>query len=288
MYLYSTFGNAYGYSYSYPCVQTTYVPNREKFVCQSSSCYTRNGKACVFPFKYAGRIYNQCIDLLNGGTPWCSTKVDSNGQHTSGFWDNCQETCPLNNCPVGYVRSFPDTTCYRVASFKEKVESFDEAEGICQNEGARLWQPRVLESVDRILDLEQDLLTYDAYYAIGMRKEFGTIQKTYPNGEPVEQEFSKRLQWQQEYQVQNDYGQNLCIVLYRRRFQMVSCNGHNSSSTPLYFICEARPMDDIDDGGTCHFPFSYNSETFSSCTNYKNKEMSKLPVCKLVLEHTLD
>ena len=96
-----------------------------------------------------------------------------------------------------------------------------------------------------------------------MRKEFGTIQKTYQNGEPVEQEFSKRLQWQQEHQVQNDYGQNLCIVLYQKIFQMVSCNGHNSSSTPLYFICEARPMDDIDGGGTCHFPFSYNSETFN-------------------------
>ena len=277
-----SFSYSVGYSYSYPCLGSwSDDPYREKFVCQLSSCYTKTEKACVFPFKYAGRIYNQCIDLLNGGSAWCSTRVDSNGQHVPGFWDNCQENCPLNNCPVGYVRSFPDTTCYRVASLKEKVESFEEAEDICQNEGGRLWQPRVLESVDRILDLEQDLMNYDTYYATGMRKTLGSEKKSYQNGEPVEKEFSMRLQWQQDYEVEYEYGQNhLCIVLYQGRFQVVSCTGHNSSSTPLYFICEARPMDDIEGRGTCHFPFSYNSQTFSSCTNYKNQNMSKSPMCK--------
>ena len=243
---------------------------KNRFVCQASSCYTKTRKACIFPFKYAGRIYNQCIDLLNSGTPWCSTRVDSYGHHVAGHWDDCEETCPLNNCPVGYVRSFPDTTCYRISSLRERVESFDEAEDICQGEGARLWQPKVYASVSRLLNLEDDILNYDAYYATGMRKING--RTTYQNGELVDKAFSNIIPWNYSYTYRLNED---CYGLYKARFQRLSCEGYNTTTTPLYFICEARPMDDINGAGTCHFPFSYNNKVYSSCTYDDSLQMSK-------------
>ena len=34
---------------------------------------------------------------MTNNLPWCSTKVDRNGEHISGQgnWGNCDETCPL-------------------------------------------------------------------------------------------------------------------------------------------------------------------------------------------------
>ena len=42
---------------------------------------------CHFPFKYGGITYNQCYD------GWCSIKVDANGNHISGWYEYCDETC---------------------------------------------------------------------------------------------------------------------------------------------------------------------------------------------------
>ena len=69
--------------------------------CPSSSkqeCKTTNGKSCVFPFFYQGVKYSGCSTVGRGGTPWCSTVTDKDGnyiEHPSKFltWGNCDQNC---------------------------------------------------------------------------------------------------------------------------------------------------------------------------------------------------
>ena len=72
----------------------------------------------VFHFRYKGRIYNTCINLDvfgQGGTvPWCSTTLDSQGNHVTGSEEECQATCSISNCPVGFHWVATTGTCYMV------------------------------------------------------------------------------------------------------------------------------------------------------------------------------
>ena len=86
-------------------------------ICHISHCRTLSGKFCTFPFKYSGRSYSSCITLGMDGTPWCSTNVDSEGNHIYGFEEACDPSCNVMNCPVGYFRAYPDNTCYKVCNF---------------------------------------------------------------------------------------------------------------------------------------------------------------------------
>ena len=45
-------------------------------------------KKCIFPFKYHGVTYNQCIKK-NHDRLWCSTKTDANDNHLTGEYGNC-------------------------------------------------------------------------------------------------------------------------------------------------------------------------------------------------------
>ena len=53
-------------------------------------CQTKNGKPCEFPFSYNGRSYDMCVDVDNGGVPWCYTNFQRN------TWGNCN----ISSCPV--------------------------------------------------------------------------------------------------------------------------------------------------------------------------------------------
>ncbi len=44
---------------------------------------------CDFPFSYNNITYSDCTEVDNNGIAWCSTKVNSNGVHVTGFWGNC-------------------------------------------------------------------------------------------------------------------------------------------------------------------------------------------------------
>ena len=56
-----------------------------------STCLTRTGKSCIFPFKYSGLNYTRCTpkDKLLGS--WCATKLDANGV-SYGLWGSMQTT----------------------------------------------------------------------------------------------------------------------------------------------------------------------------------------------------
>lgn len=91
--------------------------NKEKLsvpMCELKQCTTTSGQFCIFPFKFAGRTYSECITLGNNGTAWCSTRTDEFGNHIIGFEEECMSTCSVNNCPTGYQKAVPENTCYKV------------------------------------------------------------------------------------------------------------------------------------------------------------------------------
>ena len=58
------------------CVGSCSTPAPEK--CITTSSLTTLGKACVFPFKYEGVMYNSCMSKDNDRL-WCATEVDKDG-----------------------------------------------------------------------------------------------------------------------------------------------------------------------------------------------------------------
>jgi len=60
-------------------------------------CTVENGKACVFPFRHKNVTYAGCTDDRDPDEKyWCSTEVDSQGEHLGGkkAWGYCPQDCP--------------------------------------------------------------------------------------------------------------------------------------------------------------------------------------------------
>ena len=58
------------------------------------------GMKCMLPFKFDEFTFNACpSDPSPTGKPWCSTKVDDNGEHVYGgpHWGECSSDCPTEN-----------------------------------------------------------------------------------------------------------------------------------------------------------------------------------------------
>ena len=49
---------------------------------------------CVFPFTFSDVKYTGCTTILDPNNPWCSTRVDENGEHILGSWEYCGAECP--------------------------------------------------------------------------------------------------------------------------------------------------------------------------------------------------
>jgi len=67
-------------------------------------CLTKSGPSlnqpCIFPFTYKDITYNGCPKIPNRPSQrWCSTEVDSNGNHIAGQrkWGHCSSNCPTQN-----------------------------------------------------------------------------------------------------------------------------------------------------------------------------------------------
>ena len=48
---------------------------------------------CIFPFKFWDITFNSCTLFRENG-PWCSTKVDINGDFIEGYYGYCGTNCP--------------------------------------------------------------------------------------------------------------------------------------------------------------------------------------------------
>ena len=69
---------------------------------------------CSNNFRYKGRMYDTCITLDYGGKAWCSIGTDENDNHVKDYWKECDVTCPVSDCPIGFYRMWKDKSCYQV------------------------------------------------------------------------------------------------------------------------------------------------------------------------------
>jgi len=70
---------------------TCNTPPEAIHACASTSCPTVTGKSCMFPFRYKGTVYKQCITRDNGNTPWCPTELTDNGDWIQGKIESCNQ-----------------------------------------------------------------------------------------------------------------------------------------------------------------------------------------------------
>ena len=60
----------------------------------------KTGMNCIFPFVIDGISHTGCTMHGIEDTeymPWCSTKVDKDGNHIKGNWGDCSRECPVDN-----------------------------------------------------------------------------------------------------------------------------------------------------------------------------------------------
>ncbi|XP_040581207.1 matrix metalloproteinase-9 isoform X2 [Lepeophtheirus salmonis] len=95
----------------------------------SSSCKTKTGKTCKFPFKYNGVTYRDCTTIDNGSTKWCATSVSETGVLKD--YGDCAGDCSVVNKPDS-IGGCPTTNGRRcVFPFKYNEVTYNE----CTKEG---------------------------------------------------------------------------------------------------------------------------------------------------------
>lgn len=58
------------------------------------SCTVTDGRACMFPFRFRGILYDTCTNENDpDGRYWCSTKTSANNDHLTGNWGYCTRGC---------------------------------------------------------------------------------------------------------------------------------------------------------------------------------------------------
>jgi hypothetical protein len=66
--------------------------------CKTRSGPSGTGKDCILPFKHNGKTFTGCpVDPVDPTKRWCSTKVDSTGNHVKGQneFGHCATNCPF-------------------------------------------------------------------------------------------------------------------------------------------------------------------------------------------------
>eukprot|EP00095_Tigriopus_kingsejongensis_P007774 snap_masked-scaffold154_size301342-processed-gene-2.15 protein:Tk07774 transcript:snap_masked-scaffold154_size301342-processed-gene-2.15-mRNA-1 annotation:"GJ15814" len=216
-------------------------------LCQSEECKSIDEEYCIFPF---------------------NTGTDANGHHLEGYDKACERTCNVNDCPLGFYRNYPDRTCYQVSSNNPDdaaVETFDQAQAICNGQGARLWEPRTNHGVLMLSTTDLDSGHFDwsndAFTALGLKMVFkgGTWSMNYRSDDvSVSQTIIDRLPWAPGYPLVDPI--KTCVALKKQMLQNVACSGFVSSKL-LGHICEAKPMTTQAGFSSCVFPFDYHDGT---------------------------
>ena len=58
----------------------------------AGSCVTSAGTTCTFPFTWQGVAHSSCT-TAGGHAPWCSTLTSGTGEHVTGHYGTCGDTC---------------------------------------------------------------------------------------------------------------------------------------------------------------------------------------------------
>merc|ERR1712013_843284 len=93
------------------------------------NCTTEDNTPCQFPFIIGSKTYDRCI-VDYDSAPWCSTKVDGDGNHISGYWGYCTDSCPGDEgfpstgagpaCQIQTI-GFPDTCTPQLAKTHRNI-----------------------------------------------------------------------------------------------------------------------------------------------------------------------
>merc|ERR1711970_25379 len=93
------------------------------------NCTTKDDTPCQFPFIIGSKTYDSCTLDLDSAS-WCSTKVDGGGNHISGYWGYCTDSCPSDEgfpstgsgpaCQVQTI-GFPDTCAPQLAKTNKNI-----------------------------------------------------------------------------------------------------------------------------------------------------------------------
>ncbi|TRY78483.1 hypothetical protein TCAL_13095 [Tigriopus californicus] len=249
-------------------------------LCQSSQCFTTSGMVCAFPFRFKGRMYDQCITLgSKNGRPWCSTKTDRDHNHIDGMEADCNADCSVNNCPIGYQRLYGTQTCYKLSpSHPAKMaSSFERAQDSCSLDGGRLLQPRSKSALQTMKNVEQFTVfqsTIISHVALGLMVHFesGLVKLYYSDGTMVPFKVQESMmEWDDSFPEEDATKACVAIMTVTGKLRNVPCqgyfNGTNEGHGKLGYICEARPIETLeaDPIQVCHLPFIYNSTRHVGC-----------------------
>ena len=87
----------------------------------TSECVTVDNRTCIFPFNYQNQTYAGCTgEGVPDGILWCSTKVNSEGDHIAGQgeWGHCAA-----DCPSAWQRTNPDCRELEVSDQVDNLSS---------------------------------------------------------------------------------------------------------------------------------------------------------------------
>ena len=79
-----------------------------------SSCSTDSGIPCVMPFRYNGKYYENCVDIDNGGVPWCYKNVEKKSWGICNM-SSCQGALSWNKKDCTATAWFNSTEFYFIS-----------------------------------------------------------------------------------------------------------------------------------------------------------------------------
>ena len=274
-------------------------------ICFQSGCTTVDEKLCQFPFKFKGRLYDTCV-TLEAENPWCSLKTDLNNNHIDGEENIgiCKDTCPIQNCPIGFFYLTGD--CYHLSGRKEydTVSSVEEAENICLSYGSRLYQPRDYALDEELMKWEEDFLKsgnihfeFDTWYLpenkddknsfillgafsldiLGSKKvQYNDLTQAYYMESLIEDQGSITSTTISDLATHSG---KVCLMLDKDgKIVAEMCDGFNDVNIAGY-ICEARIIHTIGETGKlCQLPFTLDgSVKYHSCVYNETERYSWCP-----------
>ena len=268
---------------SMPCYQTldTRQPHHHKQVhvlCQYTECQTTDSKICKFPFRYKGRLYDTCI-TIDSDQPWCSLKTDINKNHIEGDENigKCQPNCNVKNCPVGFADH--NGNCFHLSprAYHGRNEYFEHGKEICEEKGARLYQPRDYDSFEDFISLETEFLA-SRHFKYERRPTFISIgAETIKSGNKTEiyyvdgsRAYMIEHKFKEEFGEINSEQDRSCVMLDEEAKLSNQQCWSMIHYTSVGYICEAKNLSTIhgpDTGSSCQFPFKIQGqdEWLSSC-----------------------
>ena len=216
------------------------------------------------------------VGVAPGGAAWCSGQVDSEGDHVAGQEIPCPADCPTTDCPRGFRRQLGTCVQEGAGAAWDLPVSPAQAEEVCLEQGARLWQPRSTRA------LAAAAATLPRLYSAARLGSGPTGIHAWAGSSPAQQtalglslpdtSSSASLVYLDGSRVpaglmawaaaRPTTGQNdTCVTMVQQnKLSNSECDQFSGSGQPaLSFVCEARPATTTDQGevthAACVFPF---------------------------------